>query len=209
MIAQTSLDLKDTANIMQMIPFYLKLQVPVEEEWEAGSGFRRIRIMWYSMKCYYVRKISWCKISSQLSFEKIDFIIYRKLTFLNERNSFSPSFSLTLSISSCLSFCVIFSLCIIHLFYYILLCFILLLIFLRKSIISTMLPFLSWNKNIENKLQSGFLYPANIYLFKVNNKKTRKRFHISSKLTVKTLHQGHWCLPGIFVVNFEHISHFS
>ena len=36
MIAQTSLDLKDIANIMQMIPFYLKLQVPVEEEWKLG-----------------------------------------------------------------------------------------------------------------------------------------------------------------------------
>ena len=29
-------------------------------------------------------------------------------------------------------------------------------------------------------------YPANIYLFKVNNRNTRKRSEISSKLTIKT-----------------------
>ena len=30
------------------------------------------------------------------------------------------------------------------------------------------------------------LYPANIYLFKVNNRNTRKRYEMSSKLTIKT-----------------------
>ena len=30
-------------------------------------------------------------------------------------------------------------------------------------------------------------YPANIYLFKVNNRSTRKRSEICSKLTIKTL----------------------
>ena len=42
------------------------------------------------------------------------------------------------------------------------------------------------------------MYPAIIYLFKVNNKNTRKRYEICSKLTIKT---------GVFIVNFEHILH--
>ena len=46
--------------------------------------------------------------------------------------------------------------------------------------------------------------PANIYLFKVNNKNTRKSCEICSKLTTKTLE---WRLTssGVFTVNFEHI----
>ena len=31
-----------------------------------------------------------------------------------------------------------------------------------------------------------FFHPANIYLFKVNNRKTRKKCKICSKLTIKT-----------------------
>ena len=44
-------------------------------------------------------------------------------------------------------------------------------------------------------------YPANINLFKVNNKNSRKRYEICSKLTIKTL------VFGVYIVNFEHISH--
>ena len=40
---------------------------------------------------------------------------------------------------------------------------------------------------------------AGIYLLKVNNRNTRTRCEICSKLTIKT--------PGVFIVNFEHISH--
>ena len=40
-----------------------------------------------------------------------------------------------------------------------------------------------------------FFYPAGIYLLKDNNKNTRTRCVICSKLT------------GVFIVNFEHISH--
>ena len=52
------------------------------------------------------------------------------------------------------------------------------------------------NKNIHNmnKNDKGLHdtkyntnYPANIYLFKVNNRSTRKRSEICSKLTIKTL----------------------
>ena len=44
-------------------------------------------------------------------------------------------------------------------------------------------------------------FPAIIYLLKVNNKNTRKRCDICSKLTRKARRSG------VFIVNFEHISH--
>ena len=43
------------------------------------------------------------------------------------------------------------------------------------------------------------MFPAKIYLFKVNNRNTRKRCEICSKLTIKT--------PSVFIVKFEHISY--
>ena len=52
----------------------------------------------------------------------------------------------------------------------------------------------------------GRLYPAYIYLFKVNNRNSRKGCQICEKVIIKTpeRRQLH---PGIFIVNFEHISH--
>ena len=47
--------------------------------------------------------------------------------------------------------------------------------------------------------------PANIYLFKVNNKNTRKWCEICSKLTIKRPERRR--RSGLFIVNFEHISH--
>ena len=41
--------------------------------------------------------------------------------------------------------------------------------------------------------------PANIYLFKVNNRNSRKKCGICPRLTVSR--------SGVFMVNFEHISH--
>ena len=53
-------------------------------------------------------------------------------------------------------------------------------------------------------------YPANIYLFKVNNRNIRKMFGICSMLTIKTPERRQWprwrC-SGVFIVNFEHIPH--
>ena len=49
------------------------------------------------------------------------------------------------------------------------------------------------------------LYPANIYLFKANNRNTRKRCEICSKLTTKTPERCHWRRSGVFIVNFEHV----
>ena len=45
--------------------------------------------------------------------------------------------------------------------------------------------------------------PAGIYMFKVKNKNTRTRGEVCSKSIIKTLEH---CL-GVFIVNFEHISH--
>ena len=48
---------------------------------------------------------------------------------------------------------------------------------------------------------------AGIYLLKVNNRNTRTRCEIFSKLTKKIPERHHWHRSGIFIVNFEHISH--
>ena len=48
---------------------------------------------------------------------------------------------------------------------------------------------------------------VNIYLFKVNNRNTRKRFELCSKLAIKIPERRQWRHSGVFVVNFEHISH--
>ena len=50
-------------------------------------------------------------------------------------------------------------------------------------------------------------YPAGIYLLKVNNRNTRTRCEICSKLTIKIAERRHWRRSGIFIVDFEHISH--
>ena len=48
--------------------------------------------------------------------------------------------------------------------------------------------------------------PAGNYLFIVNNRNTRTRCEICSKLTIKTPGRLHWRRSGVFIVNFEHIS---
>ena len=53
----------------------------------------------------------------------------------------------------------------------------------------------------------SILIPAGIYLFKVNNRNTKLRCEICSKVTIKTLERHHCHRSGVFIVNFEHISH--
>ena len=48
---------------------------------------------------------------------------------------------------------------------------------------------------------------ANIYLFRVNNRKVRKRFQKCSKLAIKLPERRHWRRSGVCIVNFEHISY--
>ena len=50
-------------------------------------------------------------------------------------------------------------------------------------------------------------FPANINLFRVNNRNSRKRCEICSKLKIKTLERRQSRRSGAFIVNSEHISH--
>ena len=45
------------------------------------------------------------------------------------------------------------------------------------------------------------------YIFKVNNRNTRARCEICSKLTIKTPEPRQWRGSSVLIVNFEHISH--
>ena len=49
--------------------------------------------------------------------------------------------------------------------------------------------------------------PANIYILKVNNRNTRKRCELCSKLTIKTPEPCRWRRSSVFIVNFDHISY--
>ena len=55
------------------------------------------------------------------------------------------------------------------------------------------------------------LRPAGNYMFKLNNRNARTRCEIHSKLTIKTPERCQWRCQwrrsGVFIVNFEHISH--
>ena len=42
----------------------------------------------------------------------------------------------------------------------------------------------------------GLVYQAGIYLLKVNNRNTRTKCEICSKLTIKTPERRHWCVSG-------------
>ena len=49
--------------------------------------------------------------------------------------------------------------------------------------------------------------PTHTYLFKVNNKGTRKRREIGSKLVIETLERRQWRRSDVFINNFEHVPH--
>ena len=51
------------------------------------------------------------------------------------------------------------------------------------------------------------LFPANICLFKVNRKNTRKRCEIVLKVNKKTPELRQWRRSGVLIVSVEHISH--
>ena len=50
-------------------------------------------------------------------------------------------------------------------------------------------------------------FPAGNYMFKVNNRNTRTRCEICSKLRIKTPERCHWRRSVVFIVNFEQILH--
>ena len=43
---------------------------------------------------------------------------------------------------------------------------------------------------------------ADIYLLKVNNRNSKTRCEIRSKLTIKAPKRRHWRRSGVFIVNF-------
>ena len=45
------------------------------------------------------------------------------------------------------------------------------------------------------------------YMYKVNNRKSRERCEVCSKLTIKTPEGRHWRRSGLFIVNVELIFH--
>ena len=55
-------------------------------------------------------------------------------------------------------------------------------------------------------LYISWVKTANIFMLKVNNRNTRKRCVICSKLTMKTPERYHWCRSDSFIIMFEHIS---
>ena len=71
-----------------------------------------------------------------------------------------------------------------------------LLIFYVSSLL--MLLYLLW--------QNKILFPAGIYLLKVNNRNIRKRCEIYSKLIIETPKQRQWLRSVVLIVKFEHTS---
>ena len=62
------------------------------------------------------------------------------------------------------------------------------------------------NKPEPSGTTDRFCYPpAGNCMFKVNNRNTRTRCEIWSKLTIKIPKRHQWRRSGIFIVNFEHI----
>ena len=49
--------------------------------------------------------------------------------------------------------------------------------------------------------------PAGNYMFKANNRNTRTRCEICSKLTIKAPKRRQWRRSVVLIVNFEYISH--
>ena len=49
--------------------------------------------------------------------------------------------------------------------------------------------------------------PVGNYMCKVNNRNTRTRCEVCSKLTIKTPAQRHYCRSFVFIVNFGHLLH--
>ena len=50
--------------------------------------------------------------------------------------------------------------------------------------------------------------PVGIYLLRVDNRKTRTRCEICSKITIKQPERRHWRRSGVFIVKFD-ISHLA
>ena len=81
---------------------------------------------------------------------------------------------------------------------------------------------LSWNFILKNypddkryflflcllKLKAGSIIPSKCNMLKDSNRNNNKTCENLSKLTIVTPEQRHWCRFGVFMANFEHISHY-
>ena len=56
------------------------------------------------------------------------------------------------------------------------------------------------------KTQFNTFILTGIYLLKVNSRKTKTRYEICSKLTLKIQERHQCCWSGVFIFNFEHAS---
>ena len=67
----------------------------------------------------------------------------------------------------------------------------------------------TYSLHIANNKISIFIlpFPASIYILQVNYRNTRTRCEICSKITIKIPERRHWRRSGVFIVNFDHISH--
>ena len=70
---------------------------------------------------------------------------------------------------------------------------------LKKFLMENFIFCVVWNMRLINNFLAG------IYLVKINNRNTRTRYEICSKLTMKTPEWCHWRRSGVFIVNFEHV----
>ena len=78
--------------------------------------------------------------------------------------------------------------------------------FICKSNIYIFRFFFSFIKIVLLELYVGpFKYPANIYLFKLNNRHARPRCGMYSVLVIKTTERCHSRRSGVFIINFEYI----
>ena len=73
--------------------------------------------------------------------------------------------------------------------------------------VTTILMCLAENTRQEKGQHILKINPAGIYPLKFNNKNTRTKCEICSKLTIKTPERRHWRRSGVFIINLEHISH--
>ena len=78
---------------------------------------------------------------------------------------------------------------------------------MSQMAIHTFLQMLQDFQSVSDHFEILCIYPTGIYLLKDNNRNTRTRCEICSKLTIKIPKRREWCRSGIFTVIFEHISH--
>ena len=76
--------------------------------------------------------------------------------------------------------------------------------FIQTNNITTLLQVTGYGETWKTQFNNSI--PTCIYLLKVNSRKTKTRYEICSKLTIKIQEWCPCCRSGVFTVNFEHTS---